>query len=96
MKPTTFDEITVGEVLIWLNKLEKLESDATKVVMVKQLLTRQLSLIQTTIRECMVEKRRIVDYPLGIKGDGYKYGFDDGFNQAIDTITCNLQKKGLL
>lgn len=76
MKPTTFEsEIdSIFEELVYdCNHITREEAK-------KQL----FSLIQTTIRELLPEKK------------GYDNLFDIGFNTCYDTITKNLKEKGML
>jgi hypothetical protein len=47
-----------------------------------------LSLLQTTIRESLPEEKSPMD--------DYEWDIKIGYNQAIRTITSNLQKAGLL
>ena len=48
---------------------------------------------QETLEMVKRLKRKLVDYPNGKDIDAWHYGWDDGFNQAIDDVCQTIKNK---
>lgn len=88
MKPTTFDQ-EIYKILFDFgglhDKYTGSDIEETKIAL--------RSLLQTTIRESLPEKKDVCAWEDAMERDEHQ---DLGFNSCLDTITSNLQKAGLL
>ena len=85
----TKEKITVGETLEWLGKLEKLSTKPAKILHIRNLLIRELSLQKQEIVE-EIDKilRNIKRFDDKEKGTDYFAGWDS----AIDTMSMDLEE----